>query len=318
MIKLVSWNIDRLDELVDLWNRELSEDFPMRKTLFEQNSFQDRNVCFEASRIAVDSDNHVVGFIVAKRWQETHEVDMNAETGWIQVLLVDHAYRRHGIGSRLFEHAETVLKAAGIKEMIFGADPWHYFPGVPSQYNHSADWVEQKGFKHIVTAHDFLCEYTGSEAMTIPDMEGVVFRLLDESEKDEFLDFMHRCFPGRWEYEAMMYFEKGGTGREFVILKKNGRMIGFCRINDADSPFIAQNVYWAPLFEDSLGGLGPLGIDEKERKQGYGLAIVQAGIAHLRQRGIKKIVIDWTVLVDFYKKLGYDNWKSYDVYKKIF
>ena len=39
----------------------------------------------------------------------------------------------------------------------------------------------------------------------------------------------------------------------------------------ANSPFIAQNVYWSPLFEEEVGGIGPLGIDAEEQKQGYGL-----------------------------------------------
>ena len=72
--------------------------------------------------------------------------------------------------------------------------------------------------------------------------------------------------------------------------------------------FIAQNVYWAPLFEEELGGIGPLGIAPEERGKGYGLAIVQAGMYFLSQRGIKNIVIDWTNLVDFYGKLGISLW----------
>lgn len=55
---------------------------------------------------------------------------------------------------------------------------------------------------------------------------------------------------------------------------------------------IAQNVYWAPLYKETLGGIGPLGIDAEERGQGYGLSIVKAGIVYLRKRKINRIVID--------------------------
>jgi len=99
-------------------------------------------------------------------------------------------------------------------------------------------------------------------------------------------------------------------------LKKDDEIVGFCRINDQDSPFIAQNTYWAPLYNNELAGLGPLGIDAKERGNGYGLAIVEAAIAFLRKRGHRRIVIDWTDLVDFYAKLGYQKWKTYHSYKK--
>jgi len=144
----------------------------------------------------------------------------------------------------------------------------------------------------------------------------MTFALLKEEEKTDFLTFLNRCFPGRWEYEAIKYFEKGGQGREFVVLKDKDRMIGFCRINDQHSPFIAQNVYWQPLFSEPIGGIGPLGIDENERGHGYGLAIVKAAINTLRERDIQTMIIDWTSLIDFYKKLGFKPWKGYTTYFK--
>lgn len=77
-------------------------------------------------------------------------------------------------------------------------------------------------------------------------------------------------------------------------------MIGFCRVNDEASPYIAQNTYWAPLVPEPLGGIGPLGVDSRYRGKGYGLALVEEGIAELEARGMKHLVIDWTELVDFY------------------
>lgn len=309
---------DQLSELVHLWNKHLESDFPMTNELFEQNSFKDENVCHDSSRVAVDEVGNLVGFIVAKRWQEKLDVAMSATTGWIQVLLVDKSVRSQGVGSFLLNHAEETLTQSGAEQILLGRDPYHYFPGIPSAYQASMDWFEARGYLHQGTEHDLMRTYEQSdeEAKSIPEMEGVEFTLLEEKDKEELLTFLNRCFPGRWEYEAMHYFEKGGSGREFAVLKRGEKIIGFCRINDASSPFIAQNVYWAPLFDEELGGAGPLGVDANERGQGFGLAIVEAGIAFLRQRGIRRIVIDWTGLVDFYKKLGYSPWKSYESYKK--
>src|SRR5699024_12360036 len=107
-----------------------------------------------------------------------------------------------------------------------------------------------------------------------------------------------------------------GTGREFVVLRKQEKIIGFCRVNDSKAPIIAQNVYWSPLFKEELGGIGPLGVDAAERGQGLGLAIVEAGIGELRKGGVRNVVIEWTGVITCYKKLGYDIWKTYDSYKK--
>ncbi|MGG4178717.1 GNAT family N-acetyltransferase [Virgibacillus pantothenticus] len=314
-MKILAWNYSYLEEIVSLWNRELGSDFPMKKTLFKQNSFQDQNVCPDASLIALDNGN-VIGFIVAKIWQEKLPVQMSETTGWIQVLLVDQSYRNKGIGTKLLSQAETVLFNRDVKQILLGRDPWHYFPGVPINDERTKHWFAARGYESYGTEHDLLQTYTRKNAITKPDLPEVEFSILDIEEKEDFLMFLNRCFPGRWEYEAMKYFELGGTGREFIVMKKYGQIIGFCRINDPQSPIIAQNVYWAPLFEASLGGVGPLGVDAAERGHGYGLTVVEAGIAELRKRGIQNIVIDWTGLVDFYKKLGFDVWKSYESFKK--
>ncbi|WP_243700544.1 GNAT family N-acetyltransferase [Caldanaerobacter subterraneus] len=156
-----------------------------------------------------------------------------------------------------------------------------------------------------------------NKQINLPYLENIKFSILNLEEKDDFLSFLKENFPGRWEYEAIHYFMKGGKGREFVIAKKNSDIVGFCRINDSHSPFIAQNVYWAPLFDKELGGIEPLGIAQKERGKGLGIAIVQAGIYFLYQRKIKDVVIDWTDLENFYRKLGWEAWKQYFVFKKV-
>lgn len=311
-----AWDIKRLPDIVFLWNQRLKEDFPMTEELFTQNSFADENVCRESSRIALNEEGQVVGFVVGKRWQEDLSITLGENIGWIQVLLVDEAYENQGIGSTLLEFAETSFKNHGIKRILLGRDPWHYFPGIPVAYKQAQAWFESKGYKYTVTEFDLINDYSESEREVLPTPDSATFSLLTLEDKGAFLDFLKRCFPGRWEYEAMHYFKQGGTGREFVILKKNEKIIGFSRINDGNSPLIAQNVYWSPLFDEELGGIGPLGVDANERKQGYGLATVEAAIYFLRERYINKIVIDWTGLVDFYEKLGYETWKEYKSYQK--
>ncbi|WP_407271563.1 GNAT family N-acetyltransferase [Radiobacillus sp. PE A8.2] len=315
-MRFISWEKNRLSELVDLWNKELRADFPMRPELFEQNSFQDVNLFKMGSQIVVNDEDGIIGFVVAKKWQDDTDVGISRETGWIQVLLVDSNYRGRGIGKQLLQHAESALKECGVKRVLIGMDTWHYFPGVPLEYADSVNWFERQGYKKGYIAHDLDCHYEQNEGLSLPEIDDVEFTILREQERQTFLSFLKQCFPGRWEYEAMQYFDKGGTGREFVVAKKRGEIIGFCRINDAKSPIIAQNVYWAPSYENELGGIGPLGIDANERKNRYGLSIVKAAVYYLRKRNIFSIVIDWTELIKFYNKLGFEVCKSYQSYEK--
>lgn len=313
-MKIIAWKRDRLEELVELWNKELAVDFPMRKELFIQNSFNDVNVSYEGSYIAVDDQDHVIGFVVAKRWQETIDVKMDPKRGWIQVLLIDSAHRGKGLGTKLLKRAEAQLKGNGVEEMQLGGDPFHYFSGIPDQYKNAQKLAKKHGYTKRVDTYDLINHL--DKKYDLPVDNSVVFSILKKEEEVDLILFLERCFPGRWVYETMKYFEMNGDGREFVVVKKKGQIIGFCRINDSHSPFIAQNVYWSPLFEQDVGGIGPLGIDANEQKQGYGLAIVQAAIAYLQERNTETIIIDWTILVDFYKKLDFNPWKIYGVYLK--
>lgn len=313
-MKVIPWCVEKLEGILDLWNREIGTDFPLRKELLLQNSFEDQNVLIDASFIALDDQEKVVGFLIAKKWQE--EFPMNQKVGWIQALLVDSDFRGQGTGTNLLRKAEASLSENRIEKVQLGRDPWHYFPGVPDEYQEVKVWFEKRGYTYNWDEYDLYSDFSATPKSRIPVFENVTFSLLQADEQEKLINFLHRCFPGRWEYEAIQYFKKGGTGREFVVLKKANEIIGFCRINDSHAPFIAQNVYWSPLFNNELGGIGPLGIDPNERKNGYGLAIVEAGIAFLRERNIDHIVIDWTGLVDFYGKLGFNPWKKYAQYSK--
>lgn len=314
-MRLVDWDLSYSQDLISIWNQELGNEFPMREELFQQNSFQDENVFREGSCVALSDQGEPVGFIVSKQWQEALDVQMERDVGWIQACVVKSHYQNQGIGTLLLKHAEEALFNSGINKILVGGDPWHYFPGVPAGCNQAHSWLTKHGYHSGEKEYDLLNE--GEGHFPYPSQfPGVEFSVLEPHEKNELLEFLNHNFPGRWEYEAIHYFNRGGTGREFVVARKNNRIIGFTRVNDSHSPLIAQNVYWAPAFKQTLGGIGPLGVSKKERGNGYGFGIVQAGIYFLRQRGVQNLVIDWTGLVDFYKKFQFYPWKVYVTYKK--
>mgnify|MGYP001323088525 CR=1 FL=1 len=319
MIDYETLSEDHLREIVALWNKELEASFPLRTRLAQQNVVSDRRLLPSGSWAARADTGELIGFIAVKKTAEDDErFGLGRDIGWIHALLVKSEWRGRGVGGDLLRRAEEALAAAGVRRIQLGNDLHRrLFPGVPDELAGTKGWFERRGYHYREDAYDLIKAYTGGERAGLPDTGEAIARIAAPGDREALTAFMSRCFPGTWDLQHRDYWEQGGTGREYVILERRGSIIGFCRINTDKSPLLAQNVYWAPLFDEELGGIGPLGIDEAERGHRYGISIVQAAIHFLRERGVGRIVIDTTPFVDFYGKLGYEVWKKYAKYEKM-
>jgi predicted N-acetyltransferase YhbS len=107
-------------------------------------------------------------------------------------------------------------------------------------------------------------------------------------------------------------FGRGMAAEDVILLKdRAGEIRGFLASWHADSPLLGSGIYWSPMLNAPVGGMGPLGIDEQVRGHGLGLALVEAGATALKQRGVAACVIDWTTLPDFYARAGFQVFRSY-------
>ncbi|WP_261129309.1 GNAT family N-acetyltransferase [Bacillus sp. Marseille-Q3570] len=301
-----------LEELCGLWNEEIGGDFPITERLFRQNSLNCPFVLSEGSWYVMEGNN-VIGFIITK-FTKDNEDHLPSNIGWIQALLVKDDSRNNGIGNQLLIKAEQALASVGVTKIILGRDFHHYFPGIPSTVSNIHLWFENRGYVEVNKVKDFY-RVAPDHAEEIDTTE-ITMSELEPSEKMQFLSFMEESFPGRWEYEAREYFKKGGDGSHFIVAKYGEEIIGFVRVNGLDSPVIGPNIYWHYLFEEKVGGIGPLGIKKSHRKKGYGKAIVQKAINIAVERGCRHLIIDWTELDEFYQSFGFKAWKEYEQYEK--
>ena len=294
------------DQVCLLWNRMYGDRFPLRKSLFQQNSIEDIHIDPEASRLVTVGDE-VVGLVIVKR---DHQNRFHHSQAWIHVLIVDPAYQHRGIGGKLLKEAETTVVHNGAREIVIGQDPYHYFPGVPADQDAIKRWLMKRGYINVNSVSDYL--NTSPESERNLDTEYI----LRPDEKGELFSFLKAHFSPRWLYEAEEYFSKGGSGDAYVIIKDEGEIIAFCKTNIGDKPLIASNVNWSQRFAGILGGIGPLGVHPEWRKMKMGREIVLLATRHLLNQGVGSIYIDWTELDGFYRSFGYISIETYDQFKK--
>jgi len=77
---------------------------------------------------------------------------------------------------------------------------------------------------------------------------------------------------------------------------------------------LGPNINWCFKWQEDSFGLGP--IADNCRGRGYGKYLIVSIIKHFQQKGYKNMVIDWTDLVDYYKKIGFEPWIKYIMLKK--
>lgn len=309
IIDKINLKVD-LKKITDIWNEEYSLIFPISDALMERN-FQ--NAYSEASFIVKENDE-ILGFIISKIYEEEyHKLDY-IDIAWISLLYISPKYRNKGIGSTLLERVESEFKKLRKKTIYIGKDFYNFFPGLPIDLKKSLDWFEKRGYKRLYNT----CDLIRNKDEKIPlKNQNIKYVLGNTIEKNEIIQFLDDNWPGRWTKEAIDYFEKGGDGGEYLVGLDGNKICAFAKINFPYTPtkLISYNLTWRKKF-DSLGGIGPLGVNINYRGKNIGYDIIADSINKLIDSGADNIIIDWTNLLDFYRKFGFEVWKSYEYLQK--
>jgi len=146
-------------------------------------------------------------------------------------------------------------------------------------------------------------------------LPGADLRPLQPGEEYELIAFLQREFPGRWLYEVEQFFRIGGRAGDFIVLRTDIGVDGFCWMTFADSARPLDRFYMHGL-PRPWGQIGPLGVGAGCRGKGYGGALIDAAACYLKARGVDGSLIDWTSLLDLYGKFGYQPYRQYHMLSK--
>lgn len=300
------------EKLYDMWNREYKNIFPISESLFIRNTSNS----YEDSSFVALVDDEPVGFIIGKIWVDEYEIKGYDECGWINLIYVLPHYRKKGIGTALLEKAENEFKLLNKKVLYIGKDYLNFFPGLPCDMKNSLEWFIERGYENPYNTYDLICNKNLDLLPLVND--NFIFRSATVNDKFNLIEFMNNNWPGRWTKEVVDYFNSGGTGREYLICLDNDKICAFAKVgypNTLDN-LISYSMVWRNRF-DSLGGIGPLGVDKEYRKRHLGRDIVIFGKNTLIKNNVSDIIIDWTGLLDFYRPYGFEVWKSYHYLTKL-
>ena len=211
-------------------------------------------------------------------------------------------------GTRLMEKVLSVLQTKAIKQIFLGMDFNNFFSGIPAPDERKAAFFEKFGF--VVSAGEhYDLEADIIHNAFIDSFDDSAFAAeypvhLFHGEREKVLDFLHREFPGRWEYEFSEALQEKKDFDEIVVLwnRDETEVAGYAMLHaerDAEGK------------KTGYGGLGPIGIAEKIRGHHVGDYILHEGLLQLRKIGVETVNIDWTILKDFYGQFGFEPARIY-------
>lgn len=321
-----SYSSDLLPQILILWNSdEFGVKYPLTEALWQQQIERDPNFQPEDFIGAFEAEK-LIGFVIAKQFRDAvanPDMAYYTEMGWIAAIVVGEQWRRQGIGSQLVKLGEARLKAANLPQVLVGGNFRHFFPALPLDLPYLVNFFQKQGYafrpegdrvhdlRRSLTDYDLPFSYKDSEFYFTQGQKG---------EEAAIVAFLARSFPGRWRYTVDLWFRQGANPQDMTLLKRSSdnSIQGFLQTGHKNSPIIANALFWYRLFDEDYGGIGPLGVSSEVRGKGLGLALVEAGVAYLQSLGVKDCAIDWTNLTEFYGKLGFKIWKSYDRFSKKF
>lgn len=297
--------------LAEAWNRF----FPDKYAVSEQTVWQRTVGCpvmdWGASFIETDDAGRVVGFVVVKR-SPTPRLYAGSDPDLANLSAV--VYTSAILGEDLVGAAKAVLRDRGVHTLRFGADSSHFFPGVPSECAGLQEFLTIQGFVPEAGSVDLerdLGDYEPPPGCLEKLGGDAVVRPIEKGDLDNLSAFFDREFPLRWKYDVFRQMELEGRSEVVDGLFVDEECEGFSFTQDWTAKWPIGGAVWHRDLGSNWGALGPIGVSARVRGRKLGGALLGASLLRLKERGCRRTIIDWTTLVGFYGKFGFEVSRSY-------
>lgn len=290
--------------LADFWNGFYPSRYRIDADLLRHHTVECPTFDWGASSIEI-ADGEILAMAIVKKAANRFYAGPDQDSAHLAAL----AYREPQFGIDLVSDIKKLLRNRGTQRLIYGQDCGHFFPGCPTDCHAMQSFLMVEGFEptgEVVDMERSLVDYSSPA----PRVEGDEYRRLAESDQPSLIAFLEAEFPGRWRFDVLRQVELQGIETVFGVLRQ-GQVVGFALLQDESQKQPVGGAVWKNDLGESWGSLGPIGVSKSIRGEGSGGALLGAALEDLRDRGTRQCIIDWTTLVDFYGKHGFEPTRRY-------
>jgi GNAT superfamily N-acetyltransferase len=220
---------------------------------------------------------------------------------------------------------EDFAETRQFKKLVFGADEFHFLPGIPDHQQSLIDAIQKHNYTTSKVADltgNILQREVELFLQTNSIQQAQWTAVTNQLEKLKLIAFLQAEFPGRWLREFLLWDERAdGARAQWFSYYDQLKVIGFARIGVRS---LLQPLYqgWtmgalrlptnleAQLYE-SDGCLGPIGIARSARGKGAGKILLGLALQELKSKNAKRICIDWTDAFKYYQEIQFKRFRNY-------
>lgn len=293
-------------ELASLWSNYFPPRYHVDPDLLKLNTVECPVFDWGASLIHAP-DGPAQGFVVVKKAAAGRLYPgKNNDEAFISAI----AYKEPQTAVDMLAEVKGILRNRGVRRLHFGQDAWHFFPGCPADVGQLHTLLEVEGFAEGSEAYDLERDLSDYENRH-PLPAGFSARTFKANEVELLKNFLQSEFPGRWLYDMNEKILREGCPDCAVGLFEGDKVVGFARIQKWSDKVPMAGGVWRKDLGDHWGSLGPIGIANRYRGRGLGDAFLSASLEILKSAGVRRCLIDWTVLNNFYEKHGFKVTRKY-------
>ena len=282
---------------------------------FARRVFLDPNFRPEGFFVAKNEAGEICGFLLSIMTLDFVENSDSEQKGWINLFAVVAGCRKIGLGSKLFEVAESRLKSKGASCVLISPYPQGYWtPGIDeSLYPEALSLLKKRDYKttsrplsmSVVLDSNWKTPTWAMERMLKAEESGVQIEAFSPIHTSALLGFLSREFPGDWERHLKETIRDILSGmrpfEEIQMVFDRNELIGFAQSEGER--------------------FGPFGVAQSQRGKGIGAILMFRTLHKMQSRGLSKAWFMWTndsTADRLYIPAGFKETRRFAVFKKTF